>query len=387
MELDEGKNGYFAPCQTRGNRHDLLRGNNKKIRTFLGHAIWLTAWDTLRKMKMSEYAEQLLLNCWNHYAVIEQAATRPTRGRLSIHRAHASYALAHHYYDLRERASAARWVLLTFIHDVSTGHFRNAKEIKWDSTGATNFLRSRFGISEERLRHLYREIRAIESSKNPKNWSKPLLRHPEYILALLLAKPQTQSVVEYFPPELRCQPGSRIQHPISEDVLRAFWAAKSVADHDTNAKGEWLEHLVTYLFSTLEGFRVRKRHQPADQTSEVDLLVDVLPAVRQKLDLPFAGRIAVECKNWTSVVNVPVLQQLVGKMKNQCCDVGIVVSRMGFTETVRDFARWQGEKGRVLLLDRESLKTKDFLTTLLKLSEDQWDRRQYKGVETAAALP
>ena len=385
-----GKEGTFKPCPTNGNRHGFLCKNDGWLNTFFGHSLWTAAWCMLRELKLTAFAEQLLLDFWDHYAAIQKAFPSSSSSGESIYRSHASYLLAVHYFENGERASAARWALITFIHDVATGHFNEVSAIKWGATGAINFMFSHFGTSPLTLQRMYDRIKELEQDARYYDWVDCLF--PEYVLALLMSELDPNSKHDYFPPELRQQRGNRAQHPLNPALLNTLWAKKASDFPDNTTKGNWLERLMAYLFSTIDGLRVRRSLQTDQQTSEIDLLVECLPHSVHWLSSRLGKRIIVECKHRKNPFSSNQLFEILGKMTYHQCDAGIVVSTSGYTgdgsrgtRGTIPLATHQGPSNRIILIHEQDLEHSikghngppHFLAFLLNLCESQLDRRAY----------
>ena len=270
------------------------------------------------------------------------------------------------------------------IHDAAINHFVTDDEIKWDATGATNFLWSRFGVSEQVLKQLFQDYRKLLTEAGDNKWD-GCLSHPEYALSLLMSGYGTRS--DRIPPELRQETGTRSQHPLNLALLEMIWTQKrSVKSGKNKEKGNWLERLMIYLFSTLDGVRTRHSFLPDDRTSEIDLLVECLPHAAQWLRARLGNRILVECKHRVEKLASKELFSIAAKMKYHGCDSGIVVSTGGFTgeeekQASLAVAMLNQHNAKVLLIDCANLERtrscESFQAYLLDLCDSQWDRHRY----------
>jgi hypothetical protein len=93
-------------------------------------------------------------------------------------------------------------------------------------------------------------------------------------------------------------------------------------------KGDTLEELADYLFKSIRAFQVGKRTNTA--TSEIDrfLKVSKIPGTFFQ---DWSSYAPIECKNWSSRVGKPVINDLYGRAVNMKSNVGILFSRQGVT--------------------------------------------------------
>jgi DNA-binding NarL/FixJ family response regulator len=128
---------------------------------------------------------------------------------------------------------------------------------------------------------------------------------------------------------------------------------------DHNKKGEYLESLVSHIFSTIDGWTVQKRK--TSSTEEIDLVV-----LNESVDGFWSQRgsfILVECKNWGEQKRKPgrseydaFLCKLLRRTSDYC-RLGFFVSLNGVSQKFAQAARHPSGTGGpvVITLDRKAL--------------------------------
>jgi hypothetical protein len=93
-------------------------------------------------------------------------------------------------------------------------------------------------------------------------------------------------------------------------------------------KGNSLELLCKYFFESFNGIEVAE-HDVRMDSEEIDLVL-----WNPKLDTvfePWDAIILVECKNWSSVVGAPVLDNFISKLRRRSLKTGIFIAANGVT--------------------------------------------------------
>jgi deoxycytidylate deaminase len=126
-------------------------------------------------------------------------------------------------------------------------------------------------------------------------------------------------------------------------------------EKEPNEKGLALESLVTFIFSTVNGFHPSHRIQT--QTEEIDIFIrnESPDAFWSKLS-PF---ILVECKNWSSKVGKDEIVVFRSKLENRfgLSKIGFLVSINGFHNTVtKELLRSSKGDIPIVLVDGTALK-------------------------------
>ena len=398
---ETSKRGKFKPQPCRIGRSELLATgtNEKKIGAFLGYVIWNAGYVALCRAGHPAAGEPFLLEACDHYEAEEEILLKRnpasgTRKKNQLPRSWLHFQVARHYYRDKEYASAARYAVLTFILDVVGGRYdgEQAKRqdkplIDTDSTGINSFLWRRFRVGTGSLERLYHAIKKLRRIPEPFS---ELLRFPEFVHSRLLS----DKAGTVYPPELLHLDGRKSQHPLNPRLLRCFkhinTELKGNSPGKSAARGRCLEYWVAYLFSTLEGVRIRANQKASGQPAEIDLLVEFSPKANVWLLQRFKERVAVECKNLGGNVEAQVVQTLVGKITLLGCTSGIIVAgQEDFSSSAKQFVRDLKEP-RILLLPFRSFRNQvtpqldgdapsDFLSWLIAECEAQWDDHKHKS--------
>lgn len=119
--------------------------------------------------------------------------------------------------------------------------------------------------------------------------------------------------------------------------------------HSAKEKGDFLEDLVSHIFTSQNEFRVKKNVRRKD--SEIDLIV------QNKMSDPFwtslqSPMILVECKNQTKKVEPKDLRNFEVKIidRRGLCKLGIIISTSGFTRNCYDVASKCKRDGYTMIL-------------------------------------
>ena len=103
----------------------------------------------------------------------------------------------------------------------------------------------------------------------------------------------------------------------------------SVESATTNqAKGVSFETLAMYLFEHLDGVEVTER-DICMSSEEIDIVL--WNAQREEVLRPWEAVILVECKNWSTNVGAPQLDNFIGKLRRRSLKTGIFVAALGVT--------------------------------------------------------
>ena len=109
--------------------------------------------------------------------------------------------------------------------------------------------------------------------------------------------------------------------------LAAHIAAVDAAT-TANEKGATFENLARYLFEHLDGVEVTE-HDVRMPSEEIDLVL--WNAQREEVLGPWEAVILVECKNWSSAVGAPLLDNFIAKMRRRSLRTGIFIAANGVT--------------------------------------------------------
>lgn len=93
-------------------------------------------------------------------------------------------------------------------------------------------------------------------------------------------------------------------------------------------KGEALEKLVAYLFSSIDGIEVKLNEKTKD--SQLDLVIQNSIKSDPLYDV-FGKFILIECKNWEDKVGVQEVKNFVSNVRFSYCNCGILLAKNGIT--------------------------------------------------------
>lgn len=124
------------------------------------------------------------------------------------------------------------------------------------------------------------------------------------------------------------------------EKLRRFEDSFSLPGKDPKEKGESLEEVITYLFTSYKGY-FDVRQNVRSRISELDIHLWFRPGDDPMLR-KFGEEIIVECKNWQQPVGKHEINDLAGDMIGRKCRTGILVSRKGITG--KDFKDAVGQR-------------------------------------------
>lgn len=104
----------------------------------------------------------------------------------------------------------------------------------------------------------------------------------------------------------------------------------SVAQADSNrtTKGRRLERALSYLFSHLDGVKVKQCNINLGH-EEVDILL--LNTGKKGIFAEFDAFIKVECKNWSSPMDAKAVRDFIHKVRERHGKTGIIISANGVT--------------------------------------------------------
>ena len=156
-------------------------------------------------------------------------------------------------------------------------------------------------------------------------------------------------------------------------ALLRLYNALDVA-RTASAKGEALESLARYLLDRVRGLRVVRRRLRTS-SSEIDLVVEIVPTRPASTFEEFGRYILVECRNWIAPVRAKDVRDFVGKLSKSKTRLGIIFARSGVTGRRGDTDAWRET--------RIAFHTSDIV--VLVVTDDDL-RSMAEGAEFAAIL-
>lgn len=160
----------------------------------------------------------------------------------------------------------------------------------------------------------------------------------------------------------------------SRAQIRKYLRAADAATTN-DAKGQFFEDLICYLFEKIPGVGLPQRDVlNRSQSEEIDIAF--FNAQHKKGLISFNYFLLIECKNWSGAVGSVDVGAFISKLRNRGLEFGILIAANGITGNAQDGkqAHHQAtmalkDKIQIVVITRaeiEALKTTDDLVVLIR---------------------
>lgn len=290
-----------------------------------------------------------LLQVLYHGAMVTQGSQRPS----SSVKGTALVWLAEAHLHLGHRALAQRYAVLTLCEDAIGAKGEWARLIGW---GGYWRARLQFGVTDHEAQSLVNEFwQAFQVDPT-------MGRFPEWVL---------QQVDERWRTELPATSESgryQINRHYARELLNRLGSDKGTA----------FELLAQYLFSSIPGWRTRRRVRTPSTDYDVMCTLEGVP-VDFRGDL---GRFVVcECKDWSSPINFGAVAKFARVLQSAKCRCGILLSRNGVTgrghtgDAARELIKVYQDTGiAILVLDLDDLNLVVDGANLIQVLRDKYEQ-------------
>ncbi|MHB8103343.1 MAG: restriction endonuclease [Methanosarcina sp.] len=143
-------------------------------------------------------------------------------------------------------------------------------------------------------------------------------------------------------------------------------------------KGNSLELLCKYFFESINGIEVVE-HDIRMGSEEIDLIL--WNAKLETVFNPWDEVILVECKNWSSTVGAPLLDNFISKLRRRCLKTGIFIAANGVTG---GFVKGDGNEIGAVGVIREALQ--EGIRVIVIKMEDLRDVKSVEDIKTLIKL-
>ncbi|MDA8217653.1 MAG: hypothetical protein M0Z94_08570, partial [Dehalococcoidales bacterium] len=251
-----------------------------------GHYAYMKAANLLEANGLFPASEALLLEWWNDFGARQRAE------KVRVYRAVIAYKLAELYLRWDSRESALWWALHIQADDMLGEHERGGGAGKQQ-------LRTVFGMSEPALEELNQVARdcltVVKNGPNP-DWSQPE-GYPEEVVRQFASHATSAA-------SLLASTNLPKEHPLSTAYFSALLDRLSVEHKTSNAKGEALENLASYLFLLLPGCVPRRNLLDQELAFESDVVIRNLAPISNLAGELLGRHFLAECKNWNQRIGV-----------------------------------------------------------------------------------